>query len=228
MREDISARLMEKYFEAKRLGYLTSKIPVSGFPGIEEEISLDLTQLFRNSTGLEFFEYQMPPENIEAICVYGDVLYKNSAIKKKTKKQKRIPEEFDVMVIAKNGCGVLELGDKFISPKTHSICSGSEGKRDIVDFSAVKTKSYVLSPSGYSESIGGATVHITYRSARASLEDFVKGDKLIRDIFKYGTPIVGVERFKEIARNIKIPKREDKPCVEWYEDTEGILQGAIL
>jgi len=232
---EVSLKLLEKYFEANRLGSIVIKIPDIG------EVSVDLQQLFRYTTGLEFFEFQTRPDNIMAICVYGSVLYKHfEEVEHKVERRKkyllfgheqistrevtkrRMPNDVDVMVITKDGL----TDDKFIIPKRRVI-GDSYGSREVIEHAAVDTRRLVPDDYGYIEVRGGANLHITYRSVEQFLAGIGNGDKLSESVIKYGIPIAGQRYFDQLMRKVTSHKREARHSIGWYEDLEGKLHGRI-
>ncbi len=230
MRKSITPELMEKYFQSGRLGNLSIEIPHCG------TVSVDLVQLYRSATGLEFFEYQVRPEDIDTMVVYGSVLYRHFPPKEITRTRKKwylfgpevegetietrdIPEDFDLMVITEEG----PSEDKRIFPERVPWGYGSK-----VVFAAVKTERTTYGPTGVSVMRDGIPLHIAYRSVDQFLDGLEKGDTVSESIIRYGLPIVEKEKFEEVVRDIRYPERETLHEVEWREDTERVLQGEIL
>ncbi len=218
---DMTPELMQRYFENRDLGGLTIKIPDCG------TVRTSLSHLFRSITGHEAYEYQTEPENIEAIAIYGSVLYKHFPVPGKTiqvnqdnirgflglgKKVPRTipgkrekPEDIDLMVITKEG-----LTDEKIIP-------------------TIKEDRYIEGFYGhYQEFITEQGLHIVYRSTDQFLEGIGNGDELSESVVKYGVPIVGEKRFTEIIRDVKNPTRENLHSFEWGEDSIGRLHGRII
>jgi len=103
--------------------------------------------------------------------VYGSTLYKNFPIEEKIpvtkrkyllwgpketviktiKKPRHFPNDFDVMVITRQGF----IDDKVIIPKRHSG-RGNYGPWEVIDFTAVETKRKVSDGYGYFEISGRA------------------------------------------------------------------------
>jgi len=243
MAKDITPELMQKYFEAEKLGKLSLD-----FPGCSRlsTINVDLPILFRHITDSKFFEYAINPRDVESIAVYGSVLHKHFPKKrkeirgkkyilfgpevvKKVYEEREIPSDLDVMVITKEGF----TEDKVIIPERKPIVNEygyveailSDGK------SGITTKRPDINEYGYIEGFvkgGDLDLHITYRSVEQFLEGLGKGDELSESVIGYGIPIIGQERFSGIVKDIQSPKREALHQVEWNEDLEGKLQGKIL
>ena len=232
---------MQKYYDSEKLGTLVESIPECG------EVSVDLSQLFKHATGLKFLKHLITPENIESMCVYGSVLYKHFPNEKQIihktkkymffgpekqfiktiKKSRKLPNDFDVMVITKQGF----TEDKVITPIKHlesDFAFGYSLDYEVIDFTAVETKKMVPTSYGYSEDIGGANLHITYRSAEQFLTGLGDGDELSESVLKYGLPIIGQNKFAEIIKNITSPKRGPLHKIEWEENFEGRLEGKII
>lgn len=237
MEKDITPELMKIYFESGKLGTLVETIPGCGI------VTVDLSQLFKHATGLKFFEFQTSPENIEVMAVYGSTLYNHfpteeqvpitkrkyllwgpkETVVKTIQKPRHFPNDFDVMVITKEGFS----DDKVIIPKRHLKGDGY-GSWEVIDFTAVGTKRNVSDGYGYFEVKGDANLHITYRSVEQFLAGLGKGDELSESVVRYGIPLIGQGRFSEIVKDITSPRREATHRVEWDEDLEGKLQGKIL
>ena len=236
MSRDITPELLKKYFEAGKLGRLSVEIPQCG------TISANLNQLYRHGTGLQFFEYQTSPEEIEAITVYGSVLFKHFStekgirakkkyvlfgpeVKEEVSKPRRMPDDFDVMVITREGL----TDDKIIVPKKKLVDTGYGYVESTIP-TAVETKELVTGAGGYGyvEVRGGSNLHITYRSVEQLLKGLGQGDTVSESVVRYGVPIIGENRFAQIVQKVTSPKREQLHRVEWKEDLEGRLQGEIL
>ena len=234
MTKDITPELMKKYFESGKLGKLSVQIPDCG------TISADLTQLYRHATGLKFFEYQTSPKNIEAMAVYGSVLYKHfpqetmtktkkiwvlfgPEVQKEITKPREMPKDFDVMVITREGL----TDDKIIVPKKKLVDTGYGYVESTIP-TAVETKELVAYNYGYIEVRGGSNLHIVYRSVEQLLSGLGKEDTVSESVVRCGIPIIGQNRFGEIVQDVASPKRETLHQIEWNEDLEGILQGKIL
>jgi len=234
MTKDITPELMKKYFESGKLGRLSVQIPNCG------TILGDLTQLYRHATGLQFFEYQTSLENIEAMAVYGSVLYKHfpqetttktrkkgvlfgPEIQEEVTKPRKMPNDFDIMVITKKSL----TDDKIIVPKKKLVDTGY-GYIESTIPTAVETKELVCDGYGYIEVRGGLNLHITYRSIEQLLNGLGQGDTISESVVRYGIPIIGKKRFSEVLKDVSSPKREVLHRVEWSEDLEGKLQGKIL
>ncbi len=231
--KDITPALMQDYFEAERLGELSVQIPKCGV------ISADLDSLYRHATGLEFFEYQIGPKDIEAMVVYGSVLYKHfpreittntrkkwlffgPEIKEELIQPRKMPSDFDVMIITGEGL----TDDKIIVPERSSVDKGY-GYFESISSTAVETKRMARRDYGYIEIRGGANLHITYRSVEQLIRGSGQGDTVSESVIRYGVPIIGRDRFSEIIQDVPWPEREELHHVEWREDLEGKLQGII-
>jgi len=228
---DPTPKSLEKYFENRLLGKLNVDIPGCGL------ISADLNYLYRDGTNLPSFEEQTKPENIEAIVVYGSVLYKHfppkTIIEKRKKyhlfgpevrkeiiQRREMPGDFDIMILMRRGLTV----DKVIIPKPKSP------NNSYVESAAQVTKTRWDNGGSYGsyiETKSGANLHVTYRSVQQLLNGLGNGDTVSESVVRYGLPIVGRERFAEIVRNITSPQREPLHRVMWREDLKGKLQGWI-
>lgn len=252
MNRDITPKLMQKYFEAGRLENLSQKIPGCG------TISTDLTKLFKHASGAEFFDYQISPENIEAIVVYGSALFRHFPPKKNviTKKKylffgpeveeevtepRRMPNDLDVLLITKKNLTDDKVivpkktrkgdynSDKIITPKKHVEGNSYDGCMEVIDETSVRTEEPVFDSYGYAGSCeGGINLHITYRSVDQFLNGLGKGDFVSESVMKYGLPIIGQKRFDQIVKNVKSSERKPLHSVEWSESSSGKLQGKIV
>src|SRR3989344_2353854 len=72
--ENVTSQLMQRYFEAGKLGNLSAYISSIVSP---TELKLSLASLHKAVTGMEAFKHTIRPEDIEAVCVKGSLLYKN-------------------------------------------------------------------------------------------------------------------------------------------------------
>ncbi len=234
MSRDITLQLMQRYFEAGKLGRLSVEIPQCG------TISADLDHVFRHGTGLQSFEYQTSPQNIEAIVVYGSVLFKHFPLEKvvttrkelvffgpeireELTKPRSMPNDFDMMIITREGL----TDDKVIVPRKKLVNTRYGTRYGSVE-TTIPTAVETRRPGyGYIE-VGGSNLHITYRSVEQLLSGLGKGDTVSESVVRYGIPVIGQNRFREIIRNVTSPKREAQHFVEWEEDLDGRLQGRIL
>ncbi len=227
---DLTAELFQKYLENKQLGNLLIQIPdckhtCGGLFNLPMNTSLE--HLFKEATNYRFFKHETKPENIEAICVYGSVLYKHFPRKTEIRKRKKWfvfgkeiqeevllprkkPGDFDVMVITKEGF----TEEKIIIP---------EGKGIVVSTEGFETE------YGYYEAKTNHNLHITYRSIAQFLSGIGNRDTLSESVFRYGVPIVGREQFEELVNtSYDTVKREPQHEIEWHENHEGILWGKII
>ncbi len=239
--KDITPKLMQKYFESGKLGNIRIEIPDQN--NIYKEMDVDLSELYRHSTGIKFFKFEVSPEEIQTMCVYGSVLYKHFSLEEKipiTRKKYwlfgptqttirtkskpiHFPNDFDIMIITNKAFSK----EKIIKPKKH-IVDDSYGPYEVIDHTSIKTKKRLPSSYGYFEILGGANLHIVYRSVEQFLKGLGKGDTLSESVVRYGIPIVGQEKFYKIIDEVNYPKREAKHFIKWTEDLEGKLQGEIF
>lgn len=127
--KDIIPNMFYQYYESKKLGYLRVHydIPImfyryykSGkFGFVRSDLYLDLNALCTDGMKINSFEQQTAPENVEVICVFGSILYKNFPRKEKIKRKKwfffgpwiereflrpqKDPNDFDALFILKEG-----------------------------------------------------------------------------------------------------------------------------
>lgn len=223
-------------------------------------IELDLSKLFSHATE------KIELEDIEAICVYGSVLYKHfhsggrgERIKirrkywlfgpklhlKTIKKLKYLPRDFDVMVITKTN---PPLEEKIIKPRNLSSYDNGDSfyhhrsRSSINDFvvmeSVVKIEEwwskigwhYHDPPNKFKDFLTYVyrPLHITYRSVEQFLTGIGHGDELSESVVRYGIPIIGKNRFEEIIRDIRFPKREPLHQVGCSEKFGGKLECKIV
>ncbi|MBI5065650.1 hypothetical protein HZA97_05420 [Candidatus Woesearchaeota archaeon] len=228
---NLTPEVFQKYLESKRLGILHIDIPDCDLSKRFAEtlpLNIFLEYLFKEATGFKFFEQKTKPENIEAICVYGSVLYKHFPRKTGVRKRKKWflgkeiqeevllprkkPNDLDVMVITKEGF----TEEKVIIP--------SEQVKTGVISNVQYDDGY-----GYYEVRNNHNLHITYRSMAQFLSGIGNGDTLSESVFRYGVPIVGSERFEELTdTSYDRIKRAPQHEIEWHENTEGILWGKII
>src|SRR3989344_199705 len=138
-------------------------------------------------------------------------------------KVREAPEDFDVMVVTKEGL----TADKLIIPQTRTE-GDNYGSWQVIDHSAVETKKLIPNEYGYVEVRGGKELHIVYRSVEQLLNGIGKGDTVSESVVRYGIPIIGQRSFEDVIQGVTMPKREPLHQIEWTEDLEGKLQGKIL
>ncbi len=230
----LTAEVFQKYLDHKQLGRLSIHIPDCKNGSMS--INVNLESLFRDATGYKFFKHENKPEDIEAMCVFGSVLYKQFPrpieIKNRKKwflfgekitKEKLLlrnrPNDFDVMVITKENL----TEDKIIIPQL------------IKEKYEKKPKGIAEAEWGVDDGYGGVIVrtdygvHIIYRSVEQFLAGIGHGDTVSECVFKYGVPIIGKEKFdKLVDRNHDYIKREQLHDIEWTESLEGVLSGKII
>lgn len=241
--KELDATLLNSYYQKGKLGMLELTIPEV------MTISVELGKLFEHVTNLRSFEDRITPDNIEAICIYGSVLYEHFATEKiltqvrkrwilfgpkQVKRQAvtyyKTPEDFDVLVILKRGL----TDDKVIIPKrsTTIIHTGYGYIEDVRSdgSSGILTGIPVVNEYGYIENyVRGEDLdlHISYRSTRQFLAGLGQGDTLSESVVRYGVPLVGQKRFNEIIIS-KNGKRSPLHSAQIFENSQGVVQAKII
>lgn len=237
---ELDADLFYEYYRKGALGAIELTIP----GGMKIKVELD--KLFEHVTNLKSFENRTTPENIEAICVYGSALYKHfgeeetltqerkkyllfgpKEVKTQTVTRYKIPRDFDVLVILKDGL----TDDKIVVPvrTTTNVDTGYgyvERRVESDGTSGVLTQHPVVGDYGYIESYvrgGDLDLHICYRSVEQFLAGLGQGDELSESVVSYGVPVAGKGRFEILVNSVN---RERSPLhsVNLFEDSQGKLQ----
>lgn len=248
---ELDANLLYEYYRRGNLGTLHIAIPRDNI-AISEDINIrvELDKLFEHVTNLKSFEERTRPDSIEAICVYGSVLFKQfgteevvreerrkfvlfgpKQVKEQRKTRYKTPRDFDILVILKEGL----TEDRVIVPKRTTIkIDTGYGYFDIVKSngaSGILTEVPVSDGIyGYIEGYvrgGDLDLHISYRSVEQLLAGIGHGDELSESVIKYGVPLIGQERFNQLVASVTSLTREPLHGVQWSEDKQGKLQGRI-
>lgn len=267
--QDVTPQEFLEFFTYKKLGKVEVNIPDCSKRRRIQRISMDLESLFEHATDAECVNptlldipddmdsicsylkrssasrriyAKINPSDIECICAYGSVLYKNfPKIEKKrlfffSEEVNKSPSDFDIMVITRNDVKEEKIirTVKRTEEYTVEVSSGGDHYMDPVTTGYItKTRTVFKGPvlkfrkKGYG-AMGGADLHILYYSLDRFLRGVKEGDEISESVVRYGIPLVGAKRFDEIVKDIKNLKREALHRVELVEDENGWLQGEII
>ena len=247
--------LYYSYFKGQSgLGELTMDIPEPNNILLKLRL-MGLARVLFGETKKEGIDSRIKREGIESVCVFGSVLHKHfpkvvkkeiitetyrllrkPLISKKTViEPRKNPNDFDLMVITKQGISEAKKIYSFIEESNNKFTTAryeyphkttEEAWRDWYDGydSRITINVMDLVKAG-SKSIG---LHVFYRSVEQFLSGILIGDYISKSVFEYGVPIVGVERFDEIVSEVDGFERHPLHKAEFYKDAEDYLEGRIV
>ena len=243
MEKNLTIHAMEEYYKTNKLGDLSLTWPNEK----RDQIRADLSKLFGLSMGLESINDQMPPEqicpqNIESILVYGSVLFKTlpkitetishrkylifgpKITKTITLPRKLVPNDFDVMVILKEGFSQ----EKLIIPQRILVNDlPGYGHYEYISPAVERITHYSFDDTCYPLKIG-MNLHISYRSVEQFINGIGKGDTVSEKVAEFGIPIVGKDDFEERIRKINFSNRKVLHEILWSLDECENLQGKLV
>jgi len=254
--EDITPKKLFEYYESRRLGHLTVPLSdgyassyyyldlaalctggmnVSDFEQQTAQENVEVICAFGSALHKNFPR----KEKIRRKRLF----FFGSWIEKEFSRPRKNPDDFDALFILKEGL----TNDKIILPEYNSFGYkswkkserterkvspdiGSEeglyGPYDMVYSSPFGKLPNIREDNTYSVS-DAKPLHITHRSIKQFLRGICNGDDISKSVVEYGIPLFGRERFYEIIKDIKTPKREALHNVVWREYLNGRLEGTI-
>lgn len=221
------------------LGGLTIRVPEVC------QVNLNLSTMLREVMGVLMYHYPQPPFPYESICLLGSCLYRHHEVvntiewtrKKwwlfgpeikchKKMVQRKVPSGVEIVAITREG-----------KDKDKSIYS--QQVSEAFDYDGMTTGGFPYDPnfmvsnqaSGVRISTGEETddlpLHISWRSVPQLMAGLEQGSEMSVNVVRYGLPIFGAARFREIFGGVTEPVRAPLHKMTWAWVSRPVGRGRI-